>query len=104
MCTGGICMPDVDRGVLDRPARGCVDDGCAQQHRRARPAVGDVASELLACDVERAVGQLRREDARDGGGLAIARLEPHEAEGRKRGAAEPGLAGERALEHRHQIV
>src|SRR5256886_4848497 len=57
-----VRVPDVDRRTLDRLARRRVDDPEPEQQRDARPALGDVAPELLAGDVVRAFGLLGRED------------------------------------------
>src|SRR5205085_1899210 len=62
---GRVRVPDLDGGALDRSARGCVDDAEAEGQCDARLAVRDVAAQLLAGDVVRAFGLLRREDAGD---------------------------------------
>jgi hypothetical protein len=63
-----VAVPDVDGGTSDRLAGGGVDDGEPEQGRRAGLALGDVAAEALAGDVEGAFGQLGGEDAGDGPG------------------------------------
>ena len=72
-------------------------------------SVGDVASELLVRDVERALGQLGRQHARDGAGLdrgrsaalGVSGLPRSRAEARRRdsGEAENRAAGETLIVH-----
>src|SRR6266566_3339644 len=94
-----VRMPDVDGGVPDRPARRRVDHEGTEEQRRAWTALRDVATELLAGDVVRALGLLGGEDARDRRGARGPGLEPGEPERRHGGAAEPGSPGERPLKH-----
>ena len=73
-----------------------VHDLQAQVEPDSRPALGDVAAELLAREVVRAFGHLRREDAADsdrgaGGACAAEGTEP------ERGDREAADAGEETV-------
>ena len=92
---GRVGVPDVHDRALDRPARACVDDRRPEPERRAGPPFGDVAAQLLAGEVVRALRLLGREDAAHGVRVvgSAAELPSPDAEHRRSEPAQPDERG-----------
>jgi len=66
---GGVGVPDLDGGVLDRAARRRVHDGEPQRERDALAPGADVAPVQVEVDVVRPLGHLALQQAARGGGV-----------------------------------